>query len=348
MKAYLFLLLCLLCCACDVADNQKLVCSDDGIGHISGQITEGKTLLAGSDLVLPYKVTVILTTDVYIDKVTIGGAPARLADPATESWEALLSQVDLEKNRGMDDKAVLKVMAFDGCQVSHEIDQAEVALGPAPNIAVSNLALAAEIPGNECYVPTGGGVSPVIRVTASLPSAGAKVTVATHLGELGNGSSSQELTLATTGDHAQATAFFVPPQTPGIAQILASGRGATAAPLTVRVFDRPAIDAPTTSLQPGLVYNGTVSTQGNLESCLVEETIAGAATVSIIEPQLGAITGTKDVRQAPASCDTLERLRVSVQFTAVAPQGAAVTLRCFDTYGRDSSKTFTLAPPPPP
>jgi hypothetical protein len=317
---------------------------------VTGEITQGKVVLPGSELVLPHKVVVLIHSDVLIDGVTVGGTPARLTDAALQQWEALLSQADLERNRAQGAaEAALEVSAIDLCKTSHPIETAMIALGPSPNIAVSELELAEQHePMSDCSIPTGGSVRPILRVTASIASVGAKVTVRASQGLFAEGTASAELTLANANTRAEAMTFFVPGDAPGTAVITASGKGSTATPIVFHVVDRPVIAAPTTALERDVTYHATVSTLGNLESCLVEAAVTGAATVTIVEPDLGVITDVTSVREDPLSCAGIERVRVAVRFEASAPAGAAVTLRCFDTYGRDQSKTFTIAPPPSP
>lgn len=328
-----------------VADSQSAPCEEGGIAaNVTGEITEGKEVLPGSELKIPHKVAVLIRSDVLLQEVRVGDVPARLTDAAGQRWEAQLFQADLEAHRQTDEVSRLDVLATDLCNTSHPIDQASIALGPAPGVAVSELAITEEhVPDWECSVPVASGVTPLIRVTASPASVGASVTVGASSGSFAGGSAQQTLKLIDAGERAEATTFFVPGAV-GTAIITAAGKGATATPLVVRVVDRPSITAPATALQRGLAYGVTVSTVGNLETCLVEEVVPGTAIVTAIEPALGIISGQTSVRTDLVSCDSEERLRLTVQFVDDAPDQAAVTLRCFDTYGQAAQATFEVAP----
>lgn len=330
-----------------VADSQSAPCEEGGIAaNVTGEITEGKEVLPGSEPPIPHKVTVLIRSDVLIQEVRVGDVPARLTDAAGQRWEAQLFQADLEAHRQTDEVSRLDVVATDLCNTSHPIDQASIALGPAPGVAVSELAITEEhVPDWECSVPIARGVTPLIRVTASSASVGASVKVGTSSGSFAGGSAEQTLKLIDAGDHAEATTFFVPGAV-GTAVITAAGKGDTATPLVVRVVDGPSITAPATALQRGLGYGATVSTAGNLDTCLVEEVVPGTAIVTAIEPALGIISGQTSVRADPVTCDVEERVRLTVQFVDDAPAEAAVTLRCFDTYGQAAATTFTVAPAP--
>jgi hypothetical protein len=348
MTTRIIIVMTLLIMAGCVADSQSAPCEEgDPAGSVTGDITEGKEVLPGIEPRLPHKVVVLIRSDVLIQEVRVGDVPARLIDAAGQRWEAQLFQADLEAHRQADSVSRLDVVATDLCDTSHPIDQVAVALGPAPGVSVSELAITEEhAPDWECSVPIAGGVTPLIRVTASPASVGASVTVRASSGSFAGGSGEQTLTLIDAGDRAQATTFFLPGAA-GTAVITAAGKGATATPLAVRVVDRPSITAPATALQRGLGYGVTVSTAGNLETCLVEEVVPGAAIVTAIEPALGIISGQTSVRADPVSCDSEERLRLTVQFVDDAPDEAAVTLRCFDTYGQAAQATFAVAPAAP-
>ena len=328
-----------------VADSQSVPCEERDLAtNVTGDITEGKEVPPGIEPQLPHKVVALIRSDVLIHGVRVGGVPARLADANGQRWEAQLFQADLEAHRQPDGVARLDVVATDLCDTSHPIDQVAIALGPAPGVSVSELALAAEhVPDWECSVPTAGGVTPLIRVTASPASAGASVTLRVSSGSFAGGSAEQTLRLIETGDHAQATTFYLPGAA-GTAVITASGKGATATPLVIHVVSGPSITAPATTLQRGLSYGVTVSSRGNLETCLVEEVIPGAAIVTAIEPALGMISGETTVLTDPVTCEGEERLRLTVQFVDGAPDGGAITLRCFDTHGQAAQTTFQVAP----
>jgi hypothetical protein len=299
MMTRILVLIGLLALAGCVVDSQSAPCEGGVAASVTGEITEGKEVRPGIEPQLPHKVAVLIRSDTLIQEVRVGDVPARLVDVAGQRWEAQLFQADLEAHRQADHVSRLDVVATDLCDTRHPIDQASIALGPAPGVAVSELAIAAEhVPDWECSVPVASGVTPLIRVTASPASAGASVTVRASSGSFSGGSAEQTLMLVDAGDHAQATTFFLPGAA-GTAVITAAGKGATAAPLVVRVVDGPSITAPATALQRGLGYGVTVSTTGNLETCLVEEVVAGAAIVTAIEPALGVISGQASVRAEP-------------------------------------------------
>lgn len=342
---------CLVGPAC--SPSATSVCKGDDAGTngvVSGEITVGKQLVAGSELVLPYKVVVLLHSNVLIDRVTVGGTPARLTDATLQQWEALLAQSDLEANRAPGaSEAALAVSAIDLCGTPHPIETANVALGPSANIAVSDLTiLERHDPADDCSIPTGGSIRPLLRFTASAASVGSKITVGTSLGLLAEGTTTADLMLTNAGDHAEAMTFLVPGEVAGTAVITARGKGDTATPAVLHIVAGPVISAPVTSLQRGVAYNATISSLGNLDRCVIEESNTGFATVTVIEPDVGVITDVKSIREKLLACDTIELDRVSVRFSPATPDGAAVTLRCFDTYGRDQAKTFTVAPAQPP
>ncbi|HWO27008.1 MAG TPA: hypothetical protein VNO30_50105 [Kofleriaceae bacterium] len=311
---------------------------------ITGEIVEGKEIPVGSTVVIPHKVAVLVHTTVPIVEVRVGNVPAQLTSVGQQRWEAQLFTNDLEAKR-QGDTARLDVTALDRCGTEVTLDTASIALGPAPGIAVQDLTLSEIHAPAECYLPSGGSASALVQVSAHPASAGAKVTLHASMGSFDNAAGTVELVLQNTGGNASTQSFFVPDKA-GAVTITASAKGASATPLIIPIADPPVFTAPTTALARGVGYTATVSTVGNLDSCLTEEVIAGASTVTLLEPDLGVLNGSVSVREVPMSCTAMERVRFEVRFGAAALDGSAVTLRCFDTFGRGTSVTFAVQPLP--
>lgn len=331
---------------CAVPKTEQAECSSDAPADIHGEIVEGKEVPLGTTVVVPHKVAVLVHTEIPIVEVRVGGVPARLSSVAEQRWEAQLFTNDLEEHRE-NDVANMEVVALDRCGHTYTLDSASIALGPAPGIAVKDLVVTESHTPAECYVPSGGSNASLLDVAAQLASTGAKVTLHASGGAFDNGTATREVTLTNGGTDARASTFYVP-GTAGTATITAIANGATATPISLLVVDPPAFTGPSGALVRGVTYTATFSTAGNLDSCVIEEVVTGAASVNELEPDAGPVTGTVSVHQTPMSCAALERARFSVAFGSAAPDGAAVTIRCYDTYSRVVSGTFTVQPLPPP
>ncbi|XXX76121.1 hypothetical protein WMF30_51580 [Sorangium sp. So ce134] len=329
-----------------VAQTERDACEDGGErAAITGRVTRGKEPTGGRPpAAFPYTVALTLTSDVAIREVTVGGVVAALKDVGRLEWEAQLYEQDLERNR-KEDEATLHVEAKDLCGTPYPIDDVVVPLGPAPGLAVTELAVEVVPPmEGECSVPADQRALALVRVTASAASAGAAVTVEASQGALlGSGASKLDLQLRAAGDRAEATTYLVP-EKQGSAVVSAYAKGATAPPVVLPVVAAPEISAPTVGLRRAEPHVFTVRSRGNLASCVLEEGVAGAASVTVVDPPLGPIAGAVSVGREPVSCEEVESLRVQVLFAESAPDGATVTLRCFDTYAQEGNATISVAP----
>lgn len=328
---------------CQVATSELDAC-EGGRGAtflVEGTVTRGKGLPSGTALPSPYEVDVRIQSDVLMSNVSVGGVIADLTDTKLSLWSAKLYLQDLERNRTGAD-ATLKIVATDLCGGDHDIDQVVVPLGPAPGILVSDLALRVAFPQAwECSLPADQSAPALVRVTASKASAGAVVTVEANQGTFVGGVSTYALTLLPSSDTAEAMTYFLPAKA-GAVVLNASAKGASATPVVFPVVAAPIIDAPTGPMARASAYGVTVRSRGNLAMCLTEQTIAGAATVNIIDPPLGTVEGVTSVKLTPVSCAESETLSVQVTFAKAAPDGAAVTLRCFDSFDQEGRATFTV------
>lgn len=327
---------------CHVAASEVDGCGGAaGSPAVSGTITKGKEFLPGSSVPSPLEVDVRLQTEVAISSVTVGTVAADLSDANLSVWKANVYATDLEQRR-QGDEAVLDVTATDLCGGVHPIDTIHVPLGPAPGVLVSDLSLTAAVtPSWECSLPADQSAPALVTVHASKASAGAVVTLQANQGTFSGGTTTVDATLFPAGDEAAATAYYLPEKA-GTAALLATAKGALSVPLVFAVVDRPVIDPPPAALARGAAYEATVRTRGNLVSCSVEQGVPGAATVTVVDPPLGPVTGTVGVKQAPVSCAEIETATVSVAFATDAPDGAAVTLRCLDGFGQEGSATFAV------
>lgn len=336
-----------------VVESERDCPADVGIADVTGVITEGKSVTEPAALTLPHKVVVAIDSKRAVRSVTVGGQPARLTDNTQQlqRWEALLDRVELEANQAEgSDIAVLGVIVTDVCGGTATLGaRATIALGPRPNLQVMGLTLDPVVePDGEC-LPSGGTASARVLVTATLASRGAKVTLRASQGHFANGAGTIELPLAAAATRSEATTYFTA-DTPGSAILSASAPGANQEPRVLTIAGPPAMTGPDAPLRRGLAYTTTVTTAGNLDRCAIEEVIEGAATVTLTHPNLGRILGERSVRESPLSCAALEVVQASVRFDAGAPDGSAVTLRCFDTHRRHVHMTYRVEalPPPPP
>jgi hypothetical protein len=328
---------------CQVAASESGGC--DGTGGsppVTGTVTKGKEFLPGTAAPSPLEVDVRIQADVALSGITIGTVNADLSDANLSIWKANLYATDLEQSR-IGDEAVLDVTATDLCGGSHPIDTLHVPLGPAPGVLVSDLSLSVTLsPSWECSLPADQSAPALVEVHASKASAGAVVTLQASQGTFTGGMAKLDLTLLPNGDDAAISAYFLP-ATAGAAVLGASAKGALAKPMVFPVVDKPAIDAPAGPLARDAIYSTTVRSRGNLVSCSVEQVFSGAATVEIVDPPLGVVTGSTNVKRAPVSCAEPESLTVTVTFATGAPDGAAVTLRCFDGFNQEGHATFAVA-----
>ena len=346
MRSVLLFSLLVLGCTPPTEAEECTATVDGGASPVHGEIIEGKEGAPGATLSGPHKGVVLVHTTIPIVEVRVGGVPARLTSVGEQRWEAQLFTNDLEAHRE-NGLAQLDVIATDRCGRNYTLDTASIALGPAPGIAVTGLVITESHTPAECYVPSGGVNASLVDVTAELASTGAKVTLHASQGLFDDGTATREVVLVNAGAKAHASAFFVPGAA-GSATLTATALGASADPVSLLVVDAPTLTGPTNPMVRGVTYTTTVTTAGNLDTCVIEEIVAGAATVNELEPTAGPVTGTVSIRQSPMSCTALERARFSITFDAAAPDGAAVTLRCYDTYNRSVASTFAVQPLPVP
>lgn len=336
--------------SCDPpSDLFELRCDPGGVGvTVSGAVLEGKGIKTPP--AAEFLVRVQLKTNVIIDKLSVGQAPAVLTGAATNIWEAKVFPQDLEAARLPDDnRALLEIIATDLCGYDHFIHTIEVPLGPALGVAVSDLALdVVPTPADECSIPLDQSAPALVRVRASAASAGAPVTLKATQGKLiadGATDATASLILQKAEDGARAQAYFLP-SAAGTVVFTASAKGSLADPVTIRVVAPPERDAPTDPLTRDITYSVVFRSRGNLEECLLEETIPGAAEVLVVFPALGALTDVVSVLQDPKTCDDTETVKMSVKFGAATPDGAALTIRCFDTFGQGEKATLAVAKKP--
>lgn len=331
------------------ADLFELRCDAEGVG-----VTVNGTVLAGKGITTPptaeFLVRVQIKTNVVIDKLTVGKASAVLTNAATNIWEATVFPQDLEDARLADDnRALLEIVATDLCGFGHPITTIDVPLGPALGVAVSDLTIEiVPAPADECAIPLDQSAPALVRVRASAASAGAPVTVKATQGKLiaeGATDTTASLVLQKAGNEAQAQAYFLPGAS-GTAVFTASAKGSLADPVTIRVVGPPEKDAPADPLTRDITYSAVFRSRGNLDECLLEETIPGAAEVLLVSPALGALTDVVSVLQEPKTCDDTETVKMTVRFSAAAPDGAALTIRCFDTFGQEAKAALAVAKKP--
>lgn len=330
-----------------VPQGEKSLCGPDGGAvlpvSVSGGFREGKGVLPGTTLPEPFPVVATIRTDVLLTDVTIGGAIATPRAGSAVDWEAKLYRGDLERNRE-GGSARLRIIARDVCGTEHRLDdEAVVPLGPTPGATVSDLDLQVGlVPEGACSLPANGSVQPLVRVTASSASEGATVSLSASRGTFAGAGGTVDLALRAAGDGGvEQTAFFLPPQTPGFVTLAASAKGAAAVVLTVPVVGAPAFEAPVTRLPRGVEYEARARSTGNLSHCSIEPVPAGVATVVMVDPPLGPVTGTVSVARMPASCDGFEEALFKVAFAANAPDAGALVVRCADTHAQEATVRFT-------
>jgi hypothetical protein len=211
---------------------------------------------------------------------------------------------------------------------------------------VSGLAVTSEyLPAGEgeCSVPLSGQVQAVLHITASKSSVGATVTLQTSQGTFAGGTSTQSLILMASEEQAEQTTFLIP-QRAGLAVVSASAVGAVAKPVVVPVTPPPEISAPVTSLKRGVNYAVTVRSSGHLRNCTLQHAISAAtATIEVVKPDSlkGGLDNNKSLKQR-GDCLTDEIVELNVSFSTGTPDDAAVTIRCFDTFGQTASTTFQV------
>lgn len=344
LRVSLGALLTLVGAACEPADAFKSRC-DVGASDVQGAILEGKSPTA-PPTTLPFIVRVKLTTDLLVQEVYVGGAPASIESASENTWKATLFEQDLEAARDVEkSRAVLPVKAVDICDREHLIDTIEVPLGPAPGKAVADLAINVIMnPEDECSLPATGGLA-LVRVSASADSAGATISLKANQGQFTGGTSvgsATQLVLEKAGQSASAEAYYIPASA-GSVIFSTVGKGATATPVVLPVVAPPEVDAPKDALTRDLAYTVMFRTRGNMESCSLSETVAGAAEVLLIDPALGVFSGSESVLMMPKSCDEAETVTISVRFLPTAADGAGVTIRCFDTFGQQANAALSVA-----
>lgn len=342
MSRFVFSVLAVAGC---VAASERDHCPPSGTpAEAPGQIVEGRAVAAGALPVFPYKVAVAVRPERPLTSVAIDKLPMALVNNTQQQqrWELLLTAADFEGLRE-GDQAHIEVIATDDCGNTATVDETDLPIGPG---SVEQLDLVPELPVGECGVPSDGSASALLRVTATKASAGAKVTVRASQGVLSGGTATQELTLVAADTRSEATTFFTS-NAPGRAVLTASATGVPAAPKTVTSLGPPVVAGPTAALRRGTTYTVTFRSDGNLDRCQLDEVVTGAAVVTLLEPNLGQLTGERSVR-VDAACATPERVQIAVAFGAGTPDGASVTLRCFDTFGRAAFQTLTVESTPPP
>lgn len=340
-------LLALLGAACTPSDAFTQSCQ----GPVSGLVTEGEQFDVHPPPSYPFLVRVRVETDILIERVEVGSVhavQAVLENASAGIWMATFQEQDLEQERvAALGKAVLSAKAYDSCPNSepHAIGGPfTVKLGPEPGKAVTMLDLEVVEPADECYLPVAGAAA-LVRVSASKESVGGVVTLKANQGTFNGGTasgSSTELTLEAAGSVAQAEAYFTL-QAAGNVVLTAAAKGSDPKHKDYPVVAIPEVDAPPAALKRDQASTVTFRTRGNFEKCDLTETVAGAADVQLIEPALGKLAGSTNVAQSPKSCADEEIVKLTVRFLPSAPDGAAVTIRCSDSYEQSNKATVAVA-----
>lgn len=337
--------------ACSAPETLMDRCDGEGLdATVSGTILEGKGQKTPPST--PFQVRAQVKSGVLIQRMKIGEAPATLESSNDNTWKVVLYEQDLEAARDAERSvAVLRVVAFDLCDEAHLIDTLEVPLGPAPGKAATGLSIDVLLsPAEECSLPADLSVTALVRVRASAESAGATVALSATQGKFTGGQangSSTSLALQAAGGEASAEAYFLPVSA-GTALFTASAKGALAEPKAIPVVAAPEVDAPSAPLVRDLSYSVAFRSRGNLEQCVLTETATGASEVLVKKPNLGALTSAVDVLEEPRSCAAPETVQMAVRFHADAPDGAATTIRCFDTFGQQAKATLSVEKKPAP
>lgn len=307
---------------------------DEKCEAIRGEVLEGKEiplLVAGGPA---HKVVVALFAETEVDQVRIATDPpiqARLTDVAAQKWETQIFATDLQ---GLDPSMPIEltVEAVDRCDTANTIDT--LRLNSAPNLVLAESHAGDAL--TTCYLPT-ERVDATITVT-SATGAGAKVKLTATKGTFSGGAATEEAVLDSSGTHR---AFFVP-SAAGIAAFTATALGGSAEPLFRPVVPAPTVVAPATALQRDLDYAVTFDTGfGNFRTCSKDETVAGATTVTLLDPDR-VLASELQVAEPQPSCSAPEVIRARVRFGATAPNNAQVTVACTDAYGRVALVTLSV------
>jgi len=353
--------------ACNNQGHHPAACDDASASAVTATITQGKGLPAGSAPVstFPYTVVVRTTSGVLVEAVRVGGVSATLTNAEDQEWTAQLSSSDLEANRGAGaSEANLEVTAKTVCSDDYTsaLDETVVPLGPAPGLAVAGLGVAVEYVGSAssggggaggdggspevCSVPVDQSVAALIRITAAVGSEGAKVTAQTSTGSFVGGTDhSVELTLQKSNGQAEALAYWLP-SIAGQTVVTAFAAGSTAPPRSLLVVAAPAIHGPTIEFERGVTYPATIRTSGELDSCVLEEILPGAATVQFVDPALGKLDRVISLIKASDAfaCEEPKAFQLQIEFGETAKDGTEGVLRCFDSFGQEGDFTFAVAP----
>lgn len=204
---------------------------------------------------------------------------------------------------------------------------------------LTRLDLVVTPPAAGCYVPIDRADYATVEVVANAGADGASVKLHAPVGEFPGGDT---VTLSGNTTDAVGSAFLssgaVSPSIP----VLASAGGVLAGPVFIRAAGRPMFSPTTLALSGGTVGRVEASTLGTLESCSASATHPAETTVTMLHgsnPDLTA--GSAVVSLTPADCTDVERLSFDVSFSAGAPSGAAVEVRCRDVFGQENSITVT-------
>jgi hypothetical protein len=320
-----------------VPDTEVSVCDPGQGGSAATGSFLGETPTAP---VTTYKAKGEILSMVAIEALTVGGVPVPATAAASNFalWTVDLTRDDLEANR-VDTDAKLDLVAKTVCGQSTTLASRLVPIGPSPTVPVTNLELTIEPPQGACYLPADGSAPARVHVSADKAFAFSAVTPAASKGTL---SPSGNVTLNQDG----AFDLFFTASAPGMAIVTVSSGGVTGDPHAILVAAEPQL-APTGGVAVrGTPYSLYVSSAGNLATCRLEASSPSKVSVTVAEP--AALAGTPitavntPVKAATADCATPEQLRVEVLFDQSAPDGAAVTLRCRDTFGQEGMVNLPL------
>lgn len=212
---------------------------------------------------------------------------------------------------------------------------------PAPGLSF--------VPNSEprCPLPDDGSQAAELTLSADAAAIGAQVKLTTSLGTFGSADAMQPRTQTVTlgpadGDRSSAVGVVTVMSTQaGTAHITAMAVGATPQTARVRFVARPTALPADVTLRPGGRDEVLIQAPTPVHSCAAVGSDHIRASVTADPPQ--PLDAAPFIRP-PGDCEVGERLVLALQADAAATVDDALTVYCWDAWGRAATTSITVEP----
>lgn len=325
--------LCILAVGCDPNETCQ-----DPVAKITSSVPD---FFNGDSLVLS---GVVEDAECLVEDVRVCSVPVTAKRDNFVAWEVTLTRKQLESCASDPTGArrlAVEIFPTNATQAAAAVETID--------LVVSGLSI---VPlGEDCHFPADESAGQGFEISANASANGAKVAVTASIGKLSGLDSDGTVTLRTVGEEtrAQVTVFADKPGELVVTAAPASGPAAASAPR--RAVAAPVI-FPTGLVVPrGVKIAIEASTRGRLARCSIFETSPSLSTATFVESggeeyenpsaKTCAVSAMGD-----ADVPLNDTVTMNLEFDAAAPKGAAVQLRCEDSYpSLATSAAFVVSDP---